>query len=356
MATSSKIVTVSDDADVTRNTLPGNSAEMTDSNSQLVDTVFGQAFESNESGIQDWAVNANALYKGFAGYVVTIKQTAATDTSMTTEACSLVSGKIFQIDDATKQIWNIESDDLSILDNAVEVDEADVLSIDYLNGIVEFTAGYSVTTPITVTGSFFATADVAKAREFTLNQTAVAVDETALEDAAANTGVRIHGYGLKTVGLDITGIFAVASAFRALLTARTLFILEIAPEGALTGSYFRGYFKLTERGQSGDVGALEEETLGFTLNVPQDDPQYPDKLSFPCKWIHPVGSSLNQAIIKTLTAFEDSLDVDIRYLFDGTNGFKGTAVVTDVTLSGGIDAMNEFTANFMGDGVAVAHP
>ena len=65
---------------------------------------------------------------------------------------------------------------------------------------------------------------------------------------------------------------------------------------------------------------------------------------------------LNIAVIKVLTAWEDSLDIDIEYLFDGTNGWGGTAIVTDVSLSGGIDSMNEFTANFMGDGEAVAVP
>lgn len=353
MASAAKRIRVSDDVGVSWYTLPGNSGEMTDENSQLVDTVFGQSFESNESGIQGWAINANALYKGFAGYVVTLKKTG-TSTVMTGEACSLVSGKIYQIDDAAKQIWDIEAGSIDILDAAASVAAADILSIDYLNGIVEFEAAYTPTTPITVTGHYLPTADVAKAREYTLTQTAVAIDQTALEDAQANGGNRIFCYGLKTVGMDISGIYAAASAFRALLTGRTLFVLEIAPEGALTGSYFRGFFKLTDRGQSGDVGALEDESLTFTLNVPQDDPTYPDKLLVPCKWIHPAGTSLNLAVQKTLTAWEDSLDIDLEYLPDGTTGWTGTGIVTDCTMSGGIDSMNEFTANFQGDGVAVA--
>lgn len=355
MASAAKTVRVSDDAGANYFTLPGNSGEMTDENSQLVDTVFGQAFESNESGIQNWAVNANALYKGFAGYQVTLKKSGAS-TVMTAESMTLVSGKTFAIDDSVKEIWDIEAGSIDILDTAASVAAADIESIDYLNGQVTFDSSYTPSGAVTVTGHYLPTADVAKARTFTLNQTAAAIDETALEDAQANNGNRIHGYGLKTVGLTIEGIYATASAFRTLLTGRTLFILEIAPEGVLTGSYFRGFFKLTDRSQSGDVGALEDESLTFTLNVPQDDPTYPDKLLVPCKWIHPGGTTLNIAVVKILTAWEDSLDIDVQYLIDGTNGWEGTAVVTDVSLSGGIDSMNEFAANFMGDGEAVAVP
>lgn len=355
MASAAKRVRVSDD-DVTYYTLPGNSGEMIDENGQLIDTVFGQDFESNESGIQNWQLNANALYKGFAGYQVTLKKTAVSSTAMTAEAMSLVSGKTYSIDDTSKEIWDIEADSLDILDNAVSVAAADVESIDYLNGQVTFTASYTPTTPITVTGHYYATAAVAKAREYTLTQNAVAIDQTALEDAQANNGNSIFCYGLKTIGLDIQGIYAAASSFRALLTGRTLFVIEIAPEGALTGSYFRGFFKLTGRNQSGDVGALEEEGLTFTLNIPQDDVTYPDKLLVPGKWIHPAGTQLNIAVQQVLNAWEGSLDIWLEYLPDGTNGWAGIGIVTDCTMSGGIGAMNEFAANFQGDGEATATP
>jgi len=72
VATVAKVVQVSDDAEVTWYTLPGGTGEFNDNSNQIEDTIFGQTFQSNESGLLSATANANALYKGFAGYVAKI--------------------------------------------------------------------------------------------------------------------------------------------------------------------------------------------------------------------------------------------------------------------------------------------
>ena len=62
------------------------------------------------------------------------------------------------------------------------------------------------------------------------------------------------------------------------------------------------------------------------------------------------------AVVKTLTAWQDGLDLDVRYLSDGVNGLSGTAVVADISLAGGLEAMNEFSCTFQGSGTVTTVP
>ena len=94
------------------------------------------------------------------------------------------------------------------------------------------------------------------------------------------------------------------------------------------------------------MGALEEETLTLVLNVP-------DKaiLLRPFGWQHASDTTLSIAIQKILTAFLDATKPKVKYLYDGVNGLEGDAVVTEVSLSGGLEAMNDFSVTFQGDGI-----
>lgn len=74
VATTAKEVQVSDDSGANWYILPGGSGEFNDNADMLDDTIFGHTFQSNQPGLLGWAANANALYKGFAGYVAKILQ------------------------------------------------------------------------------------------------------------------------------------------------------------------------------------------------------------------------------------------------------------------------------------------
>jgi len=92
VATVAKVVQVSDDSGANYFTLPGGTGEFNDNAEQLDDTIFGHTFQSNQPGLLGWAANANALYKGFAGYVAKILQPGVT-AGVTTAALWLLAGE-----------------------------------------------------------------------------------------------------------------------------------------------------------------------------------------------------------------------------------------------------------------------
>lgn len=345
MAISGKRVRVSDDSGVTYFTLPGNNADLRNEAGEIVDTIFGQNWSSSESGLIGWTITGNGLYKGFAGYVADIKQQGVS-TAMTTEACSLVSGKTYQIDDATKQIFDIDTP-FTVFDNAVD-QTANVESIDYLHGTVTFLAAYTPTTPITVTGSFFPTTNIGKANSFTLTQTAEALDNSDFATVQANNGMRTFEAGLRTVALELGGTYDLASGFFAALKARATVVVEINPDGA-GNSLARGFFKINGQDQAGPVGQLETESVNFGLVVPDNQ-----LLETPFAWVHNGASVLNTGLQKALTAWQTGAGMDVQYLEDGISGGEGGCIISEISLSGGLEVMNEFNITFTGNGELTA--
>lgn len=347
--TTAKLVRVSDDAQSTWETLPGGTGEWNDDADQITDTIFGQTFESNEVGLITWTANANALYKGFAGYVADVKE-PGTPTAFTTEAMTLVAGKTFRIDDATKEVWDRSATAPVIFDNAID-HSADVESIDYLFGQITFLTAYSVTEPITATGTSLPMANIAKASSFTLTQTAAPIDESDFDTSQANGGYRVFQPGLRTVSLDLGGFYASSNDFFSVIAARNELIIEINPDGGGL-SMARGFFKMVTRGQSGDVGALEEESVTFALNVPESDSVGVGNIEHVFNWDHDSTTTLSESIKICLQSFIDQTLIDVSYAPEGLGqlGYDGSVMVTDVSLSSGLDAMNEFTANFQGSG------
>ena len=126
-----KAIQVSDDAGSNYYTLPGGSGTFTTEGEPIDDTIFGAIYKSEMTGLINWGLEGDAIYKGYAGYLVDISQQGTT-TTFTTEAAALVSGKTYQISDATKQIWD-RSATLNVFDNGVNL-YADVIDIDYLFG------------------------------------------------------------------------------------------------------------------------------------------------------------------------------------------------------------------------------
>jgi hypothetical protein len=344
-----KRVRVSED-DTTYYTLPGNTAELSDEFGQLDDTIFGQGFASTESGLLTATLSANGIWKGFAGYIVSLKK-GGDPVVMTAEAMSLVSGKTYKITNAAHNVIDIGTA-ITVLDNAVAVDVDDILNIDYILGQVTFQSAYTPTTPITITGAYLPLTEIAGSRTFTLTQTSTAVDDTDIPSAKANGGWRTYDptQGLKTVGLEIGGVYKSANGWREALTGREEVFIEINPDNQ-GDSFCRGLFKYTGRSQSGDVGDLEEENLTFGLSVPQGD-----IYKVPFAWSHSNDTTLSQAIRILLDAWATGEHVFSHYLPDGTTGWAQEACVTDISLQGGLESMNEFTANLQLSGPPTAVP
>lgn len=350
-----KLIQISDDAETTWYTLPGGTGAMTRDGAEIEDTIFGQSFQSQQAGLIDLGVSANALYKGFAGYVATIEQ-QGTPTGMTAESMTLVSGKTYKIDDASKEIWDVNDGvtPLDILDTAASVDVSDIESINYLFGEVTFKSSYSPGGAITVTGTYLPTSTLGKGNSLTLTQTANAIDNSDFAAVQANGGYLTREPGLRTVSLTLDGIFAAANGLIALLEARTTVIIEINPDGN-GKSVARGFFQPTSDNLSGDVGALEEESVDFALQV-LDAGALGEALTIPFGWQHANDSTLSQSIQRLLTEWEAENLVDVQYLYDGVNGWKMNAVITDLTMTTGLAAMNEFAASFSSNGAPTAVP
>jgi hypothetical protein len=116
-------------------------------------------------------------------------------------------------------------------------------------------------------------------------------------------------------------------------------MIEINPDGS-SKSTARGFFKPMQTGQSGDVGDLEQETINFDLSVPDDE-----DIVTPFAWVHASDTTLSMAIRTALNSWQDTEVIYAQYLPDGTTGIEACALIVDISLKGGIEAMNEFTVN-----------
>jgi hypothetical protein len=338
-----KTVQVRDADGTTWRTLPGNSGTFRMPGESIEDTVFGQSFRSNQTGLITWSIGGQCFYKGAPGYKALVKK-SGTATSFTGEGMTLVSGKTYKITNIAKSLWDVTLP-VTVKDNAVTVAGANILSINYLFGVVTFVSGYTVTGPVTVDGRYLPLTTVAKGQSFTLSQTAETIDPSDFETMQANSGHRVHTPGLRNANLEMGGFYDVTANFRSLLTGRTQFLMEISPLGDdVNSSRARGYYQLAELEQSGNVGALEEETRRFNLNVPVD---VVDVFG----WYHPAASIIPAAIKRLTDLWVTETVGRFRYLEDGVAGKEGDGVVTDLSLTARLDGMNEFNVNIAGSGV-----
>lgn len=346
-----KVIKLSSDGGSNYFDLPGSEGSFNNEAEQIDDTVLGQTYQSNEVGLVGWGISSNGIFKGFAGYVAEIKS-IGTPTGMVDEATTLVSGKTYQIDDVSRRAID-RSAAVVVDDNSSPVSAANIESIDYLFGRVTFVSGYSVVGVIEITGDYFPLAAAGKANTYNLTMTADSIDESDFTTVQGNSGTRIFKPGLRTVALELGGIFDATESFKTDLTDRNELIIDIDPAG--DGSTLaRGFFKIATASQAGAVGALEEETVNFTLTVPIEETN--PSIEFPFQWQFE-SSSLSQAIQIAITSWLDELNTyDVQYLPEGSigqsplDGIEGNVVFTDISLSGGLSNMNVFTIEMQGTG------
>ena len=327
-------------------TLPGSSGDFNYEGATSEDTILGQSFKSTQPTLITWNASTNAFYKGLAGYVATFNKSGTT-TSFTSEAMTLVSGTTYAITNAAKNVWD-HAVAVSVFDGVTDITATNVSSVDYLFGRVTLTAPPAGA--VTVTGSYLPMTSVGTARDFSLAMTADSIDTTDFATAAANGGFSTHVMGLRTVGLDASGFYATANGFKTLLTGRSELVVSINPDGT-NKSVARGYFRATGTGQSGDAGGNENESVKFELSVPTGA-----TVTTPFKWLHDSATTLNTSIQTILTAWQNQVLLYVKYLHDGTNGWKGQAVVTDCSLSNSVSGINEFKISLQGSGAPTAVP
>lgn len=342
-----KIIQISEDGS-TWYSLPTPSGSLSIEGNVIDDSILGQTFRSGFTGIIDASLEAEAIYKGIAGYKASIKK-QGTSTATTAEPLSLVSGLTYRVTDSTKDIMDT-ANTVTVYDDGVDV-TSQVETFNYLFGIITFVGGYTVVGDITADFNYFPTSYLTQARSYTLGQTVEAVDATTLYGANLNNGFRMNIAGLREVMLDLEGIYNASEASIATLIARNPIVVEINPDGE-GKSVARGYFINTSVGQSGDVGDLESEDVSFSLYVPS-----PDYLPF--SWQHTNDTTIPTAVRIALDAWESQTNIYARYMPEGVNStyMSGQAVVTDMSLSGEIEDVNRFTTSLSFDGaVTVTTP
>jgi len=381
-------------------TLPGGTGEMSREAASIDDTIYGNPYSSQEVGLIGWTLTGNALFKGFAGYKAELRRASGGSIAMPARQALTRTGTTSavwytEITEAGSQpdpapartviaetaaaeegvnksalfstyyspngrdVWDsattmmFETYNSGSPSTGAPLMAADIKSINYLHGEVELTqadltrlSGTARTghdaVRIASGGKFFIMQNLANAMSFTLGQTVNAVENTTFPGAQINDGFRTFQYGLKEVTLEVGGIYRSTPDWVQALIDRETLLIDISPDGEGKSS-FRGYFNLMTQSQSGDVGALEEESLSFRLQVPSSN-------YVPISWVHAGDTTLHESVRIILDAFEENKAIDLRYLHNGTNGFTGCGIITDCGLESGLEAMNTFNATFQGTG------
>jgi hypothetical protein len=340
--TAAKELRVSDD-DITYYIVPGSTADISFEGNQLEDTIFGAAYSSSETGLINWTVSGNAMYRGFAGYNSTVRSSGPTPTSFTGEAMSQVDNtQTYRITDDTKSVWDWTAG-VTIYDGASAVASADIESINYLFGEVTFASGYSPTGAITADGDYLTMSAYGCANSFSLTQSADTTDTSCFETVQANGGFSTFRPTLLTADLELSGFYRAENDGFGQLNDRSEFVIEldVAGDGS---SITRGIYKIGSYSQSGDVGGDEEFTLSLTLSVPENVK--------PFGWRHLATSTIPTGLLKILNAYENRSNIYVEYMPEGQSeyGYTGEVIVTDTSISSGVDAMVEASLSFQGTG------
>ena len=320
--------------------LPGSSADLSQDSATVDDSIFGTNFSSIQSTLITWSISSNGLFKGRPGYKAQIKR-AGTATGFTGEATT-EQGGIYYIVDRTKSLWD-HTAGVTVLDGASEVDPSNIEFIDFLNGGVKFADGYTVGGSITVTGDYLGTSRICFANTFDVSMSADVENVTTLCDAGDNGGFAVHQYNQQSAELSMDGFYNDGSDFIDDLQSRDIVIIEIDPAGDGSVTH-RGYFMATSHNQSGDVGATETESVTYSLYVPEGVPR-------PFSTYVSGESALPNAVREIILAWQDRETLSIEYTpQDSTITRSGEVLVSDCSLSGGVEAINDYSFTFEGSG------
>ena len=327
--------------DVTYFVLPGNTGDISFEGNQLDDTIFGQAYSSSETGLINWTVSGNAMYRGFAGYNSIIRRNGTTPTAFTGESMSQVdSSQTYRIDDTTKNVWDWTST-VTISDSGTPIDSSNIEEIDYLFGEVTFVTGYTPSGAVTADGDYFTMSTYGRANNFSLTQNADTTDTTSFEDAQANGGFNEFRATLLSADLELSGFYRSSNDGFGELGDRNEFVIELDVAGDGT-SLARGIYKVGSYSQSGDVGGDEESTLSLTLAVPEDVK--------PFGWYHSSTAAIPQGLLVVQNGWINRTPIYVEYLPEGQGsyGYTGQTIVTDASISSGVDAMVEASVSLQG--------
>lgn len=193
------------------------------------------------------------MTQGTPGYNAAFYATG-TATAMTDEACTEVSGTVFQVTNTAKRIFDHAT---AVVVKANTVVQSGNYTIDYNFGIVTFTDGSHTGETITVTASYLPRYQIAKVVTGNVDLEWVAVDSGCVGDAGEANTLTIMRF---SAGVEVLQHFADVDLFGTtsladMFDAKTIFVLEYQPSGS-------SYKVLRARGTAA--------TLGLNVGGPAD--------------------------------------------------------------------------------------
>lgn len=197
---------------------------------------------------------------GVAGHNADLYITG-TSTGMTDEACTEVSGTVFQVTDSAKRILD---HDVSIVVEANSVAQSGNYTIDTLFGIVTFTDGSHTGETITVTANYLPRHQVAQIRSETFNSAWKTGDSTAQQDAGQDLTLvqRQVSVTVDAIQLLDTVYDGGTESLDDTFDAGTVVVIEFQPTGS-SNNVWRARSTIGSLGITSSVGDLAGASLEF---------------------------------------------------------------------------------------------
>ena len=188
-----------------------------------------------------------------AGYSAKLYR-SGTSTSMTAEATTLVTGKTYRITNAAKRMLD-PAVAVVVDDGGSPVSASDILSIDYLHGLVTFDPSYTVSGAVTFDANYLPLSQIADVYNASFSTSVMMLDDTVYEDTTVSRKA-----GLKDLSGSFSAYDEAATAISSLMAAGTVLYLTWMQTGSATADHLRARVLLESEDASVAVDGLVETT------------------------------------------------------------------------------------------------
>ena len=188
-----------------------------------------------------------------AGYSAKLYR-SGTSTSMTAEATTLVTGKTYRVTNAAKRMLD-PAVAVVVDDGGSPVSASDILSIDYLHGLVTFDPSYTVSGAITFDANYLPLSQIADVYNASFSTSVMMLDDTVYEDTTVSRKA-----GLKDLSGSFSAYDEAATAISSLMAAGTVLYLTWMQTGSATADHLRARVLLESEDASVAVDGLVEST------------------------------------------------------------------------------------------------
>lgn len=188
-----------------------------------------------------------------AGYSAKLYR-SGTSTAMTAEATTLVTGKTYRITNAAKRMLD-PAVAVVVDDGGSPVSASDILSIDYLHGLVTFDPSYTVSGAVTFDANYLPLSQIADVYNASFSTSVMMLDDTVYEDTTVSRKA-----GLKDLSGSFSAYDEAATAISSLMAAGTVLYLTWMQTGSATADHLRARVLLESEDASVAVDGLVEST------------------------------------------------------------------------------------------------